>query len=126
MGKIPKPLELEDLLRRVKSKEYIQRLHQRQALRRGISVEEYLKASKEEAIECASKALGITPEEATSQNWHEKPRFYIAAESIARKLSAERGTLVTAKDVLDEKQRRMTESEYPIVMRCLSQIDIFI
>lgn len=87
----------------------IQQLIEQGAKRLGVSVEEYHKIRHEESIQNAMKVLGLTREEVIAQNLADKPKFYIAAESRARRLSAETGQKITAHDVLNQDQRRVEE-----------------
>jgi len=77
-----------------------------QAEQRGMTIEQYRVAEREEAIQKAAKILDITPEEVIAAGWHER-LFEAALEATARRLSRKLGKTVTAEEALRDYAKRI-------------------
>lgn len=88
-------------------------LEQREALRQGITVDELRSREKEETIQYAMEALGLSREEVIAQSIHEYGRTYITLERRRRNLSTKRGKEVTHQELLDEDRKSVRESRFP-------------
>jgi hypothetical protein len=85
----------------------------RQALRRGLSVDKYLAALREETIQYAMNALKLSRDEVIAQKLDNRPRSGIVLEVQRRKLSEKLGWEVTIRELLDRDRERMRASSYP-------------
>lgn len=98
-------------------------LVKRQALRRGLSVEEYLRVSREETIQYAMSALNLSRDEVIAQRLDYRPRSGIVLEVQRRKLSEKLGREATTRELLNQERERMRGASYPRP-DCLSPDDV--
>jgi hypothetical protein len=88
-------------------------LIKRQALRRGLSVEEYLVVSREENIQYAMSTLNLSRGEVIAQQLDNVPRSGIVLEVQRRELSTKLGREITIRELLDQEIERMRALNYP-------------
>ncbi len=88
-------------------------LDKRGALEKGVSVEEYRNAEREETISYAMTKLGMSREEVISQEIDAWGYSSIRHEARRRDLSAKLGREVSYQEVLEEDRKKVREATYP-------------
>lgn len=111
-NKIPKPPDFEKMHKRVEARSKVR--EQREALKQGISVEEYLQKEKDERIADVAQTLGISAEEVLAQKLDEQPMYCIDLMVRAKRLTTEQGITVTPDDVRAEDDRLLKEGKVSI------------
>ncbi|MDO8504808.1 MAG: hypothetical protein Q7S36_03050 [Candidatus Liptonbacteria bacterium] len=80
----------------------------RKAAERGMDLETWHRVEKEERIQEAAKAFGVSPMEAVAHGYTELSRHEISMELWAGEVSKKRGKKITREELAEEMKRSMT------------------
>lgn len=89
---------------------YQEAYDRREALKLGVTIEEYRIIEKEKSIANAVRILKLSREDVVANKYYELPGIVLYAERDARKRSQESGQIVTREEILEEDKRRIDET----------------